>query len=63
MPGFNSEDLAMVPNVSSDQVELIRELGSGAFGTVYEGYVHNLWAAHSPKTKVAIKVNLPMHET
>jgi hypothetical protein len=56
MPGFNAEDLAMVPHVSSDQVELIRELGAGAFGTVYEGYVHKLWGANSAKTKVAIKV-------
>lgn len=57
MPGFNAEDLAMVPQVTSDQVEVTRELGSGAFGTVFEGYVHKLWAANAPKTKVAIKVH------
>lgn len=55
MPGF-SEELALVPHVTSDQMELTRELGCGAFGKVYEGYVHKLWAAHSPRTKVAIKV-------
>jgi hypothetical protein len=57
MPGFNlEEELPMVPRVSSDQLELVREVGCGAFGTVYEGYVHRLWGQHSPKSKVAIKV-------
>lgn len=55
------EELSMVPRVGSDQIEGLRELGSGAFGKVYEGYVHKLWGPHSPKTKVAIKVRDHLH--
>ena len=57
MPGFNvEEELTMVPKVSFSQLELGQTLGSGAFGTVYEGVVHRLWGQHSPAVRVAIKV-------
>lgn len=57
MPGFNvEEELTMVPKVSFSQLELGQTLGSGAFGTVYEGVVHRLWGQHSPPVRVAIKV-------
>lgn len=57
MPGFNvDEELISVPRVKPKQIERLRELGSGAFGTVWEGYVSEMWSQHSPKVKVAIKV-------
>lgn len=58
MPGFNvDEELISVPRVKPKQIERLRELGSGAFGTVWEGYVSEMWSQHSPKVKVAIKVS------
>lgn len=59
MPGFSvTDELAMIPHVRAEQIEKTKQLGEGAFGKVYEGYVHRLWGPHSGKTKVAIKVKL-----
>ena len=59
MPGFSvTDELAMIPHVRAEQIEKTKQLGEGAFGKVYEGYVHRLWGPHSGKTKVAIKVNV-----
>ena len=40
--------------VDRDNVELLRELGQGSFGMVYEGVVKNLIAGKS-EVKVAVK--------
>lgn len=58
MPGFSvADELAMIPHVRAEQIEKTKQLGEGAFGCVYEGYVHRLWGPNSGKTKVAIKVS------
>ncbi|XP_026685733.1 insulin receptor-like, partial [Diaphorina citri] len=43
-------DIAALPKIKRDQITLIKFLGSGAFGEVFEGTAKNL-----EETKVAIK--------
>lgn len=40
--------------VSRDDVELIRELGKGSFGMVYEGLLRNV-VPNEPEVKCAVK--------
>ncbi len=43
--------------VSRDKIQLMRELGQGSFGMVYEGRAKKLFP-DKPEIKVAIKVGL-----
>ncbi len=51
------EDIAALPHYQRDQLILIKFLGSGAFGEVFEGIANNILSTESGNTKVAVKVN------
>lgn len=56
--GYNADqDLSAISKLSGNQITRTKELGEGAFGKVFEGYVQGLWGPHSSPTKVAIKVS------
>lgn len=46
-------DIALLPQIRSDQITRTNFLGSGAFGEVYEGFLGHINT--EPKTRVAIK--------
>lgn len=46
-------DIALLPQIQSEQIRMSSFLGSGAFGEVYEGCVVNV--GNEPETRVAIK--------
>ncbi len=50
------EDIAALPHFHRDQLILIKFLGSGAFGEVFEGVANNIISSDSGNTKVAVKV-------
>ncbi len=44
--------------VERDTIKLIRELGQGSFGMVYEGMAKNIATKGEGEVKVAVKVRL-----
>lgn len=56
LPGISA--VAYEPDeweVDREKIEIIRELGQGSFGMVYEGIAHNL-SDTEPLVRVAVKV-------
>ena len=55
------EDIAALPHFHREQLILIKFLGSGAFGEVFEGMANNIISNDSGDTKVAVKVRRMLH--
>lgn len=51
------EEVAALPHVCRDKLDLTQFLGSGAFGEVYEGVAHDILDNGSEPVKCAVKVS------
>lgn len=59
-PEYWSESMVYIPDeweVPRDKIKLIRELGKGSFGMVYEGIAYDLVDGQA-EVKVAVKVSV-----
>lgn len=53
------EEIAKLPHVCREKLDLTQFLGSGAFGEVYEGVVHDVLPDRPGPVKCAVKVKIP----